>query len=51
MKAPKFIQKFITQNQDFFRYDDVIIKWLELMETEVCYLEQVSAAEAGERQA
>lgn len=35
MKAPKFIQKFITQNQEFFRYDDVIVKWIELMEREV----------------
>ena len=35
MKAPKFIQKFITQNQEFFRSDDVIVKWIELMEREV----------------
>ena len=36
-KAPKFIQKFIVQNQTFFRNDEVLVKWLELMQTEVSF--------------
>lgn len=36
-KSAKFIQKFITQNQAFFRGDPVLVKWLELMETQVAY--------------
>jgi len=36
-KAPMFIDKFITQNQQFFKYDSSIQKWLDLMETEVYF--------------
>jgi hypothetical protein len=34
-KAPIFIEKFISRNQEFFKYDESIVKWVELMETEV----------------
>jgi len=36
-KAPLFIEKFISVNQEFFKNDGAILKWLELMENEVYY--------------
>jgi hypothetical protein len=30
-----FIHKFISQNQEFFKYDEAINKWLAQMENEV----------------
>lgn len=37
-KAPIFIERFISQNQDFFKHDCTILKWLDLMQNEI-YLE------------
>jgi hypothetical protein len=41
-KAPIFIERFISQNQEFFKHDSTIVKWLELMQNEI-YIDQSEA--------
>mmetsp|Transcript_30220 Transcript_30220/g.29525 ORF Transcript_30220/g.29525 Transcript_30220/m.29525 type:complete len:227 (+) Transcript_30220:2928-3608(+) len=36
-KAPLFINKFVDQNQEFFRKDPTINEWLMILETNVCF--------------
>ena len=36
-KVPIFMTKFIVQNQDFFKKDEAIISWLNLIQTEVYF--------------